>query len=442
MASAAIINPFQSASTLSSKPGRTRAARRASNVLAHRRKTRLGPGVAQFDGAEPVEDVVAFEIPLRRHVIDFGEEFCILSAERLLDLGETPHIELAFLAFAVGVERRREPATLGTMSLGTVLLDHHLAHEPADRLGDARGVERRLRLAPGLGHHADELRVVVEHLLEMRDEPALVDAVARKPAAEMVVDAALSNMGEGELDRFAREWKTVAKRGTPQEAEELRLREFRRAPDSAMGLIDRLHETAGKIGEPRLLRRRGDGAGAARCQPLLQRVCVLPHLVLLVAIDARDFIQYTDEWRAAEAFLLREIGAAPERLGVRGEEHGERPAALFAERMQRPHVDRVDIGTLLAVDLDVDEEVVHHRGGRVVFEALMGHDVAPMAGSVAHREQDRLSGRARLCERRPAPRAPMHGIVLVLEEIGTGLPAELVTVYALLHGPSFRGALG
>ena len=35
-----------------------------------------------------------------------------------------------------------------------------------------------------------QLRIVVEHLLEMRHEPALVDGIAGKAAADLIVDAA------------------------------------------------------------------------------------------------------------------------------------------------------------------------------------------------------------------------------------------------------------
>ena len=62
-----------------------------------------------------------------------------------------------------------------------------------------------------LGHQLDELRIVVEHLLEMRHEPALIDAVAREAAAEMIVDAALRDMGERQVDRLERIGEPVAK---------------------------------------------------------------------------------------------------------------------------------------------------------------------------------------------------------------------------------------
>ena len=140
------------------------------------------------------------KFPAARHVVDLGEQARILGAERRLDLGERPHIELALLALAVGIERRGEAAGV----------DHHLAQQPGDRLLDALRVERRLGLAPRLGHQVDELRVVVQHLLEMRHQPALVDAVAREAAAEMIVDAALGDVSQRELDRRERIGETEA----------------------------------------------------------------------------------------------------------------------------------------------------------------------------------------------------------------------------------------
>ena len=54
--------------------------------------------------------------------------------------------------------------------------------------------------------------------------------------------------------------------------------------------------------------------------------------------------------------------------------------------MQRRHVDLVDVRTLLAIDFDIDEKLIHDRGGGVVLETFMCHDVAPMAGRIADRE--------------------------------------------------------
>ncbi len=258
----------------------------------------------------------------------------------------------------------------------------------------------------------------------MRHEPALVHAVAGEAAAEMIVDAALRDMGEGERHRLDQIGQPVAQTSAPQEIEELRLRKFRRAPDAAMRRVDKLEEAPREILERRVA---GDGVGGALLEfwrePFLQRRRVLPHLCLLVAIDARDLLQHMHEGRAAVARLLRKIRAAPEGLGVGGEEHGERPAALLAKLVQRRHVDRIDVGALLAVDLDVDEEVVHHGGGLAILEALMRHDVAPMAGGVADREQDRLLGPLGFGERLRPPRPPIDRVLLMLEEIRARLAA-------------------
>jgi hypothetical protein len=44
---------------------------------------------------------------------------------------------------------------------------------------------------------AQQLGVVVEHLLEVRHAPALIDAVTMKAAGQLVVDATLSHLFQG-----------------------------------------------------------------------------------------------------------------------------------------------------------------------------------------------------------------------------------------------------
>ena len=86
----------------------------------------------------------------------------------------------------------------------------------------------------------------------------------------------------------------------------------------------------------------------------------------------------------------RKVGAAEERLELGREEDRHRPAAVPAlKRLDRRHVDLVEVGPLLAVDLDVDEMLVHQGRDRGVLEALVLHHVAPVAGRVADREEDR-----------------------------------------------------
>ena len=121
-----------------------------------------------------------------------------------------------------------------------------------------------------------------------------------------------------------------------------------------------------------------------------QRGAVLLDLVRLLAEQAGHLAQHVDEGRPAEARLAREISAAPHRLGRRRQKHGQRPAALLAQQMQRVHVDLVDVRPFLAVDLDVDEQLVHHRRGGVVLEATR----APSRGTSGRRHSRPRAGSA------------------------------------------------
>ncbi len=131
--------------------------------------------------------------------------------------------------------------------------------------------------------------------------------------------------------------------------------------------------------------------------------------------------------RHAVARALREVGAAEERRPVRREEHGERPAAgALREHLVRGLVDLVEVGPLLAVDLHVDEKPVHHRCDLRILEALVRHDVAPMARGVADREQDRLVLGAGARERFLAPGIPVHRVGGVLLQVRRGFADEAV----------------
>ena len=99
--------------------------------------------------------------------------------------------------------------------------------------------------------------------------------------------------------------------------------------------------------------------------------------------------QHALEAGPAIAIVRREVGAAVERLQVRRQEHRHRPAALAGQQLHGGHVDLIEVGPFLAIDLDADEVLVEDAGDLVVLEALVLHDVAPVAGRVADAEEDR-----------------------------------------------------
>jgi len=170
----------------------------------------------------------------------------------------------------------------------------------------------------------------------------------------VVVDAALADVRERGLDRATRRLIGKAQGTTPQQPKEAPLRKLGRAGQSAVAGIDGTNHAGGEIGEQPV----GDGdAGprAALLQRRHQQLGVVAHLLGLFAIDARHLAQHVGKGGPAEARLWRKIGATPERPRRAVEEHGQRPAAGLAEVVQRAHVEGVDVGALLAIDLDVDE---------------------------------------------------------------------------------------
>ncbi len=145
-----------------------------------------------------------------------------------------------------------------------------------------------------------------------------------------------------------------------------------------------------------------------------------------LAVGLGDALEHVAERGHAAARLGRVVGAAVERRTRRCQEHGHRPAAVPRQREHRLHVDRVEVRALLAVDLDRDEEAVHQLRGRRILEALVLHHVAPVAGGVADREQDRPVELAGAGERLLAPRVPVDRVAGVLQEVGARLGGEAV----------------
>ena len=126
--------------------------------------------------------------------------------------------------------------------------------------------------------------------------------------------------------------------------------------------------------------------------------------------------------------------------GERNIVSGQPPPAL-REHLVRGLVDAVEVGTFLAVHLHVHERLVHQRGGAFVLERLVRHHVAPVARGVADGQQDGLVLGARSLERLGAPGIPVHGVVRVLQEVGTRLAGETIRAsigIRTMHGAARR----
>ena len=265
----------------------------------------------------------------------------------------------------------------------------------------------------------------------MRRQPALVGGIARETAPQMVVNAALAHMGERVQHLVAENAAAIAVPDAPQMGEDAGLREFGRAVDAAE---ERVHRAGEPHGDARIGLGVYAGAGRGLGQPLgglAEAPDILRHGIRLLAPGLRQRAQQLREAGAAPARLGREIGAAPERLAVGIEEHGERPAALLAHALERMLIDGIDIRAFLPVHLHADEQLVHQPGDGLVLEALMRHDMAPVTGGVADREQHGPARPPRFLERFLPPGPPVDRVVGMLQQVGAGLAAKQV----FAHGP-------
>ena len=237
--------PFQEVTTLSSRAGWGRAARAASRrarVSCH--QARVGGVLAQLQGRRAVLEGAA-----RGHGEQRGGAVAVLLPEHLRQLGGRPGVGQALDALGVGVERGGEPA-LGRAQVAQ--------QEVGGLAGDPLG-QRRAGGPPQVDVDAQQLGVVVQHLLEVRHDPGGVHGVAGEAAGELVVHAAAGHRlagGVGHLQRAAVPGAGVV---AQQELQHHRRRELRRAAEPAVAGV----EGRGEPGDRLVQDVVADGGGRA-----------------------------------------------------------------------------------------------------------------------------------------------------------------------------------
>ena len=199
---------------------------------------------------------------------------------------------------------------------------------------------------------------------------------------------------------------------------------LRRTTEATVLRIAALRELLARRDDQRsieLCDRAADRAAAIMLVDALQPIDQGERVVLGVAAPRGERLvhraQCLAEARLAELRDRRKIRAEKVRSPIRQAKRRQRPAAALAHHLDRVHEDRVDIGSLFAVDLDVDEQLVHHRRGRRVLERFVRHHVAPVARRVADRHEDRFIEPRRFGKRSLPPRPPLDRIFGVLPEI-------------------------
>ena len=159
-------------------------------------------------------------------------------------------------------------------------------------------------------------------------------------------------------------------------------------------------------------------------------------LIALLAEGSGDALEHVGPAGHAGSSLWGEVGAAEERAAVGRAEDVQRPTAVSVQHLLGVHVDLVDVGALLTVDLDADDEVVLDGCDRFVLERFALHDVAPVAGGVADADEDGFVLGSGAGPGFIAPGVPVDGIVGVLQEVGRGLPGK-----SIWHGSTLTACI-
>ena len=364
-----------------------------------------------------MQDTPSLEVAVDRHSVEVVDESTSILAQHLGDLLRPPYEELPFLPFAVRVLRGVEP----TLRRG------HLPNDVVQRLLDDPPVHGVPRDLVGVEVQPCQERVVIEHLLEVGDEPVGIGRVPVEPSTQLIVDAASCHPVEGQLHHFEYGGVFGAEVLTKQELQGHRLRELGLQSEPTVRVVKLLAQLTHRIGHDDVSQWLDAGRAPGHLphvrDQLRRGVGDVPSAI---TVYVRHRGQHAGErWQAAP-FVGWEVGASIERLAVRREEDGHRPSALARHRLDRRHVDRVDVRALFPVHLDGDEVLVHQGGDGVVLERLPLHDVAPVARGIAHAKKDRFVLADGAFEGLRPPRVPVDRVVGVLAQVGTRLVDQSV----------------
>ena len=260
------------------------------------------------------------------------------------------------------------------------------------RVGDTLGM---LALSVPRRVVEEQRRVLDEIVNRLRaaDEDTLLDVAGALLYVEASLDDHIESLGAGDEphDAAAPGLPRSEAQGILSTVMQEAIRNTEKVKEAIVAFVESGWDHAGLADAPAQMGEvAGAECGVAAWRNAGERraksVAVAPDPQGIVMVGPGDGTQHVGKAGSAVSRLRREIGPAPERVAVGRQKHRHRPAALLAEGMQGRHIDLIDIGPLLAIDLDVDEELVHDGGDGRILEAFMGHHMAPMAGGVADRQ--------------------------------------------------------
>ena len=364
------------------------------------------------------EDVLSFEVaaPAGRDSV-IGLERAGIGAQQGVQLLFAPNIEFPFVAFAVGIERRIEAA----------FRRGHLTTDPFDGLDrDATNLSISCCL-PQVCAESGEQRVVVQHLLEVWNQPLFIHRVTRESAADLIVDSAAGHFAERGRYHLQRVVCICALPIAQKKIEHHRRGKLRSAAKAAVfGVIALCQRSVNGVEHLASEASTAPRAGEVGLVDLSQLLRTLRDAVPSFRVGIAYRLENFAKRRYAVSVVGRKVSPAVERTSIGQQEHRHRPAAVAGHRLHGLHVDAVDVRPFFAIHFDVDEAVVHEASGLVVLEGLVRHHVAPVTGGVADAQEDRFVFLLGPLERLSSPRVPINRILGVLEQVRTRFFSEAI----------------
>ena len=239
-------------------------------------------------------------------------------------------------------------------------------------------------------------------------------------ASKLVVDAAAAHLFQRALDHGKQMFFPAGLIAFEQQLQRRSVRELGRLPEAPVAQVEHAHEGILQLGQ-----RASIEAGPRACEAfrlrygLSQGIGGFIHLGAAVLVGISNRQQNALESRPAHGVLRREVGSSEERPPVRGQEAGQRPAALPGDSADRGLIAGVHVRALVAVHLHRHEKLIDERRDFSVLIAFAVDDVAPVAPHRADVEQDGLVFGAGTGKGFFAPLVPGHRLMRGRAQVGT-----------------------
>ena len=323
-----------------------------------------------------------------------------------------------------------DPVGVGVLSRGEPAFGkQQLADEVVERLLHDLPIALVSRDDPRVQVRGSENGVVVQHLLEVRHEPAVVDRVAVEAAADDVVQPSRGHLVQGLRDD--RERLLVA--AAEEELERGRRRELRRAPETAVRRLERGSDPVCGVTQQGRGQRLGRGAGMGAGADRLVDASRLAHEVLAALAPGA--------WRRPAARRGSSAGRVEARAGstfrrrrAARRASGRRSSAILPTPVMPTVASIVTASTSgrsSRSTFTFTNRSFISAAVEVVLEGLVRHHVAPVARAVADGDEERLVLGARALERLVPPFVPVDRVLRVLEEVRARRVGQAVHVLSL-----------